>query len=156
MTMTGSTRQIGRTACARVAVAALLALAGCGTGDDHVPGDQDDTQPYAGISEDEAISLTGTEPFWGGEVGGGRFLYSRPENIDGVSIPVERFAGRGGLSFTGMLDGTEVVLAVTEGECSDGMSDRSYPFTATLSLGDDLRSGCAWTEEHPYSGPEAP
>jgi uncharacterized membrane protein len=140
-----------------VLVAALsLLLAACGADSVGVPGNEDDTQPFSAIGEDDSISLTGTEPFWGGEVGGGRFLYTTPENIDGVSIPVERFAGRAGVSFTGTLDGSDVVLAVTEGECSDGMSDRTYPYTATLSLGDDLRGGCAWTEDQPFTGPAAP
>ena len=45
---------------------------------------------------------------------------------------------------------------VTPGECSDGMSDRTYPFTVTLLLGEEQRTGCAWTDLQPYSGPETP
>jgi len=36
------------------------------------------------------------------------------------------------------------------------MSDRTYPFTATLKIGDDTRNGCAWTEREPFSGPQHP
>ena len=128
-------------------------LASCGAEPAGVlPGDSGDTRPYAGVSENEAIHLTGTEPFWGGDVVGGTFSYSTPENIDGTPIAVSRFAGRGGVSFSGELDGRSVDLAVTPGECSDGMSDRTYPFVATLKLGEETRNGCAWTDAQMYEG----
>ncbi|MES2699385.1 MAG: hypothetical protein V4647_07225, partial [Pseudomonadota bacterium] len=90
--------------------AALALLAACtspdspaGEADDSlpVPGEVDDAQPFSAIAEDEVIHFTGTEPFWGGEVTGGELTWSTPENIDGETIAVARFAGRGGLSFTG-------------------------------------------------------
>jgi len=67
---------------------------------------------------------------------------------------VSRFAGRGGLSFSGEMNGEALTLAVTPGACSDGMSDRTYPFVVTLRIGDDLRNGCGWTKTHPWSGAE--
>jgi uncharacterized membrane protein len=45
---------------------------------------------------------------------------------------------------------------ITPGVCSDGMSDRTYPFVATLRLGDETRNGCAWSENSPFVGPETP
>lgn len=144
-----------------VAVAApcLLLLAACqqhGAGSSALPGDDGDTAPYAGISEDETVRFTGTEPFWGGEVSGTALRYSTPENIDGATIEVVRFAGRNGLSFSGSLDGSDFVLAVTPGECSDGMSDRAYPFVANLQVTGETRAGCAWTDRQSYTGAEAP
>ena len=121
-----------------------------------VPGDTGETAPYAGIAEDEVLRFTGNEPFWGGEVAGGTLTYSTPENIDGTRIEVERFAGRGGLSYSGSLDGARFDMTVTELECSDGMSDRTYPFTVTLEIGEETRNGCAWSERHPFEGPEHP
>ena len=35
-------------------------------------------------------------------------------------------------------------LRVRPGKCSDGMSDRQFPMTAVLELGDATRTGCAW------------
>jgi uncharacterized membrane protein len=32
------------------------------------------------------------------------------------------------------------------------MSDRSYPFTATLTIGDELRNGCAYTDIQMFTG----
>ncbi|MEJ2456650.1 MAG: hypothetical protein P8Y58_00305 [Novosphingobium sp.] len=110
--------------------------------------------PFHAIAGDEAVKVTGTEPFWGGEVAGDRFLYTTPDNPDGAAVPVSRFAGRGGVSFSGELDGTMMTLAVTPGHCSDGMSDHTYPFVVTLRLGDALRHGCGWTERQPWSEAE--
>ena len=107
---------------------ALLSLAACHSGPDdsnaNVPGDSGSTQAYGEIAESETLRFTGTEPFWGGSVTGNSLIYSTPENQEGATIPVERFAGRNGLSFNGTLDGGEFVMAVTPGACSDGMSDR--------------------------------
>lgn len=116
----------------------------------------DDTRPYDGISESETLQFTGTEPFWGGEVSGTTLTYSTPENQDGTEIEVERFAGRGGIAFSGTLEGAAFEMMVTPLACSDGMSDRTYPFTVTLGIGEDKRNGCAWSEQHPFDGPEHP
>lgn len=138
-------------------LAPLLGLAACGPERDAaLPGDAEDTRPYTGISRDETLHVTGTEPFWAGEVTGGTFLYKTPDDQDGATITVDRFAGRNGLSFSGTLNDQKLVMAVTPGQCSDGMSDRTYPFTVTLRLGDETRSGCGWTEVQPFAGPASP
>lgn len=114
------------------------------------------TEPYAAIAADETIRFTGTEPFWGGEVTGERLTYTTPEDPDGTTIAVERFAGNSGLGFSGTLAGARFDMTVTEGACSDGMSDRTYPLTATLQVGEEQRQGCAWTEARPFTGPANP
>jgi uncharacterized membrane protein len=114
------------------------------------------TAPFAAIAADETIRFTGTEPFWGGTIRAGEMLYSTPENQEGQAIAVSRFAGNNGLGFSGSLDGRAVDLTVTPGSCSDGMSDRTYPFTVTLRLGEEQRSGCAWTDRTPFTGPANP
>lgn len=146
--------------------AALLAACQPDAGDSPVPEPgqvaadvaetSDDTRPYDGIREDETLQFTGTEPFWGGEVTGRTLTYKTPENQAGEVAEVERFAGRGGLSFTGMLDGKDFTMTVTPLSCSDGMSDRTYPFTVTLMIGEETRSGCGWTDRHPFEGPAQP
>ncbi len=102
------------------------------------------------------VHYTGTEPFWGGEVRGNSLTYSTPENVDGALLTVKRFPGRGGLSFSGELEGESFDLMVTPGQCSDGMSDRTYPFVATLQVAEDTRYGCAWTDVQRFTEPEAP
>lgn len=124
-------------------------------GDRDLPGDES-TRPYDGLGEDETLSFTGTEPFWGGEVRGTSLIYRTPEDQEGTEIEVTRFAGRGGMAFGGQLDGALFEMTATPLECSDGMSDRTYPFTVTLMIGSETRNGCGWTERQPFEGPEHP
>lgn len=114
------------------------------------------TEAYSGIAAGETVYFGGTEPFWGGQVSDGQLTYTTPDNIDGTVLPVERFAGNSGISLSGTLDGAAFDMTVTEGECSDGMSDRTYPFTVTLRIGEDMRFGCAHTDARPFTGPENP
>jgi Predicted membrane protein len=121
-------------------------VTGCHSGPDSaLPGDSDDHAPFHGIDDGDSIHLIGTEPFWGGSIAKDKLTYTTPENPKGNVIQVSRFAGRGGLSYSGELNGSALTLAVTPGTCSDGMSDRAYPFAATLRIGEKLRQGCAWT-----------
>lgn len=139
-------------------IAAALSLAACHSGEHggQVPGDANSTQPYDGIAPGEVLRLIGTEPFWGGQIAGGTLTYTTPENERGDVVALRRFAGRGGLSFSGTLDGAPLDLSVTPGACSDGMSDRSFPFTVTLQVRGALRQGCAWSDAHPFKGAEKP
>jgi uncharacterized membrane protein len=121
-----------------------------------LPGNDESTAPYDGIAGDETLRFTGTEPFWGGEATGTSLTYSTIDDPEGTAIAVERFAGRGGMSFAGLLGGQDFEMMVTELACSDGMSDRTYPFTVTLQIGSETRNGCGWTERMPFEGPEAP
>ena len=118
--------------------------------------DANETAAFSGIAASETVHFTGTEPFWGGRVAASALTYSTPEVPDGTDIAVARFAGKGGVSWNGTYSGARFVLAVTPGDCSDGMSDRSYPFVATLEVAGEQRSGCAWTDRQPFSGPANP
>lgn len=113
-------------------------------------------QTFDAIAPGETIRLVGTEPFWGGTVTGTEFLYTHLENQTGERIAVKRFAGNSGLGFSGTRNGQPLDLMITRGVCSDGMSDRSFPYTATLRLGVEQRSGCAWTDRQPFTGPDEP
>ena len=132
-------------------IPASLVLAACQSGEG-APGTQP-TQAFDAIAPGETIYLTGTEPFWAGEISGDTARYSTPENQQGTAFDVTRFAGNNGLAITGRMDGLPFDLTVTPGRCSDGMSDRSYPYTATLLIGDDQREGCAWTDVQGFDGP---
>ena len=134
---------------------AALALAGCSGKDDPGPGSLQ-SSTFDGIADAEVVHYTGTEPFWGGAAGSGMATYSTPENPDGAEFPVDRFAGNNGLGISGTIGGAGFDLTITPGECSDGMIDRTYPFTATLLIGNEQRQGCAWTESQPFTGPEMP
>lgn len=138
-----------------LALISPLLLGACGANSDKpdLPGDD---RPYSDIAADETVHFTGTEPFWGGQVSGATLTYTTPDKPEGEVIIADRFEGRGGLSWSGKLGETAFTMTVTPAECSDGMSDRTYPFVATLQIGEELRSGCAWSDTQPYSGRDLP
>ncbi len=140
-----------------IALGAVAVLSACSqpTGDI-----SRDAQPFDGIAESASITTLGTEPFWGVDIepegDGYTARYSSPENLEGTTFPVTRFAGNNGISFSGERDGEAVLIALTPGECSDAMSDRTYPYTATVSIGDGTLRGCGYTSDQPFTGDEMP
>ena len=129
------------------ALAVALLLSACGDGGE-AGGDQR-TEPFDGIAAGETVLATGGPPVWTGEVRDSTFIFGRLERAETIRVPVERFAGNNGLSFTGELDGRPVLLMVTPGECNDGMSEVLYPYVATLDLAGERHEGCAWTDAQP-------
>ncbi len=111
---------------------------------------------FDAVAPEEVVTLVGNEPFWNLTVEGTSGRWSTPENQPGTQVTLERFAGNGGLSFTGALDGKPFTATLTPGSCSDGMSDRRYPFVATIALGGETLQGCGYTTMQPFTGPEAP
>lgn len=127
-------------------------LAGCS----ETPGGiSRDSQPFEQIAEDAKISVGGTEPFWALAIypttNGYEARYSAPELPEGETFPVTRFAGNNGLGFSGKWAGAPVNVAITPGDCSDQMSDRTYPYTATVQLDEVTLFGCAHTDQEPFA-----
>ncbi len=113
-------------------------------------------ETFAAVAPDEVITLTGTEPFWGVRIAGGQANYANPDHPEGYDFAVERFAGNNGLGFSGTMEGAAVTITLTPGACSDGMSDRTYPYVATIALGDETLRGCGYTDRQPFTGDAAP
>ncbi len=132
--------------------AVFLAVAACNQPPATAPDESATTRAFAGIGEHETVHFLGNEPFWGGQISDGEATYTTPEDPQGTRFAVQHFAGNAGLGFSGQMAGRSFDLAVTRGQCSDGMSDRTYPFTATLRIGEESRNGCAWTDSHPFTG----
>ncbi|GAB5349824.1 COG3650 family protein [Alteriqipengyuania sp. 357] len=133
-------------------ICTTLLLAACQTEDTAgAPGNA--PEGFTGIEENETVEFIGTEPFWSGSVTGTQLVYKTPEDIAGAAIEVKRFAGQGGLGYSGQLEGVPFDMTVTPGACSDAMSERSYPYTVTLRIGSNIRRGCAWTQGEPFDGP---
>lgn len=109
------------------------------------------SQKFDVIAAGETIRLVGTEPFWSGTITGGAFSYSTPDNATGDRYAVKRFAGLNGLGFSATEPGRAVDIVITAAPCSDGMSDRRFPFTAIVQIGGQSRQGCGWTDRQPYA-----
>lgn len=145
-------------ACRRSLLLAAAALAACAPASPEQEGriTTNKAAPYAGIAPDEAITLTGAEPFWTIAIAQGSATFTTPENPAGSVFAVSRFAGNNGLGFTGTLGDQAVAITVTPGQCSDAMSDRAYPFTATIKLGEESLAGCGYTDQQGFTGVAAP
>ncbi|GAA0755518.1 putative membrane protein [Erythromicrobium ramosum] len=111
---------------------------------------------FDAVAPEEAVTLTGTEPFWTLAIAAGEGVWTTPENQPGTRFAVKRFAGNNGLGFSGELDSKPLTATLTPGECSDGMSDRRFPFVATIALGGETFEGCGYTTSQPFTGDEAP
>ncbi|MFO6430581.1 COG3650 family protein [Erythrobacter sp. W302b] len=111
---------------------------------------------FDAVTPEDAVTLTGTEPFWTLAIAAGEGVWTTPDNQPGTRFAVQRFAGNNGLGFSGELDGKPLTATLTPGACSDGMSDRRFPFVATIALGGETFKGCGYTTRQPFTGEEAP
>ena len=84
----------------------------------------------------------GTEPFWDARVDGDALVFTTPDNQPGTTMRGRRVPSLVGYVFVGTHEGREFHLGLTPGECSDGMSDNRYEFTATFIYGDVTYKGC--------------
>jgi uncharacterized membrane protein len=89
------------------------------------------------------LRALGTEPFWSARIDGDALTYTTPEDQKGQRATLSRRDQASGTELSGKLGGAAVHIMVTKRSCSDGMSDRTYPFTVVLTLGSDRREGCA-------------
>lgn len=89
------------------------------------------------------ITAIGTEPFWSVHIEKGVLTYNTPEIPVGIEAPVGRKDQADRTVFSATIDGAPLVLEVTYGDCSDGMSDTNYPMAVTRRIGDDIQHGCA-------------
>jgi uncharacterized membrane protein len=141
-----------RKAFALIAATAFM-LVGCAQSKDGI---DPKGKTFDGIGPGEVITLAGTEPFWSIQIEGEKASYSNPEHPEGLAFSVARFAGNNGLGLTGTLFDEPLTITLTPGQCSDGMSDRAFPYVATVALGEEILRGCAYTDKQPYKGDTAP
>lgn len=112
------------------AIAAMLMTAGCAS------------VPPAGDFPGRLRAL-GTEPFWSIEIDGNRIAYSTADQPEKRVAQLTRRSSPSGLVLDGALDGRRIEIAIMRGACSDGMSDREYPYRTSVRLGAALLKGCA-------------
>lgn len=111
---------------------------------------------FDAVAPDEVISLIGTEPFWAIRIDKGQANYANPQHPEGWDFAVGRFAGNNGLGFTGVREGQAITITLTPGQCRDAMSDRTYPFVATVDLGEETLRGCGYTDRQGFTGEATP
>lgn len=98
----------------------------------------------AGVDLSKPVRALGTEPFWAVELTGPEMVYSGVDRAE-QRAPQPKAVIQGTMAtfegVTGAGASLSVMLAATE--CSDGMSDRTYPLSAIVRIGDETLTGCA-------------
>lgn len=98
----------------------------------------------AGVDLGQPVRALGTEPFWSLEIAPDGLTFTgvdRPEARTANPGPVVQGAAAEWTARAA--DGAEWRVTLTGADCSDGMSDRTYPLTARLKIGDETLTGCA-------------
>lgn len=140
-------------------IAAGLSVAGCYDREDNAPqpAPQPTTAAMLGdVDLSRPVRAVGTEPFWGVEITPDALVYTRLDQPDqrapnrGVTVQgtVATFT-----TTTNLNRPLNVSLIATE--CSDGMSDRTYPLTARVQIGDQTLTGCAASASALTAAPES-
>ena len=128
------------------AVLAVLALAACSPAEEPAP-PPEAPQPapvLGGVDLAKPVRALGTEPSWSVELTGTEMVYTTPEPPEQrAPQPNPLVQGTTATWEAETADGTALSVTLIATECSDGMSDRTYPLTAMVKLGDLELTGCA-------------
>ena len=130
-----------------VASLAGLALTACSPEPDGRAGPAPAPEPapsLGGVDLSRPVRLLGTEPFWSIDLTGSEIVYAgadRPEQRGPQPEPT--IQGTVATFETTTTAGTPIAITLTATECSDGMSDRTYPLTALVQMGEESLMGCA-------------
>ena len=96
------------------------------------------------------LQAAGVEPFWGVKVEGEALAYTTPETMVAPrALQAARSVDAEGLHLVGEDGGRPFRLDVRREACSDGMSDRQYPFSASWLLEGNVSKGCAFDPASP-------
>lgn len=130
-----------------LAAASVLVLSACSQADETPVPAVEAPQPtpvLAGVDLSQPIRALGTEPFWGLEFTGTELVYSTPEPPElRARQPEPVVQGTVATFETSTAAGVALKATLSATECSDGMSDRTYPLTAIVEIGGQTFTGCA-------------
>lgn len=129
-----------------VLIAAALLITACGQSP---MGSAEEAPPPAdapitvGPDYSGDFDAVGTEPFWNVKVRADGMTLARPDHPDvATGNSGVRIDGEQGV-FDTTAGETRLVLRLTPGECSDGMSDRRYGYLAEVWIDGETLKGCA-------------
>lgn len=93
----------------------------------------------------QPLDLAGTEPFWAVQIRPSGISFSGPDRPSLTGANQGPAASDGGAVWRLTAGGTPLTIRLRRETCSDGMSDRVYPFAATVTVGDEVLKGCGAT-----------
>lgn len=142
--------------------AAAFVLAACspeapGGGEAQPPADAPAPAPAPAADPGAAFrvdfSARGNEPFWRVDIKGTDVVLTRPDAAAATATNAGLAATANQAIWTAQAGATPVTVTVTAGDCSDGMSDLKYGYTARVVWGGEALNGCAFpTAAEPREG----
>ena len=88
------------------------------------------------------LNLNGTEPFWAVKIRGTGIALTRPDAPERDFANAAKAEANGEATWTANDAGGSIVVKLSAGSCSDGMSDKTYPYSAVVTLGAETLKGC--------------
>ena len=128
------------------AALSVLALAACSPAEAPAPppAAPEPAPVLGGVDLAKPVRALGTEPFWSVELTGTEMVYTTPEPPgQRARQPDPLIRGTTAIWEAETADGTMLKVTLVATECSDGMSDRTSPLTAMVTVGDRALTGCA-------------
>ena len=133
-----------------IPVSCALALYGCNKRAERdvaagAPG-QGSSATSSRASDTLTFHVIGTEHFWGLDLGPSGIRFTTPEDTFGIRFPpVAADASGDTLHWMASVERATLDARVWPGTCSDGMSDRAWPYHATVHVDTIAYHGCAET-----------
>ena len=99
------------------------------------------------------FSARGNETFWGVDIKGTDIVLTRPDAPAATATNAGLAATDRQAVWTAQAGATAVTVTLTKGDCSDGMSDLKYGYTARVVWGAETLEGCGFpTADQPREG----
>lgn len=109
--------------------------------------------PSGSIDISKGMTAIGTEPFWGLTIDGTRMKLTRPDKPDLLAEAPGAVIQAGRATWIAKAaDGQQITVVLYASDCSDGMSDRAYAFTAEVAMINETLRGCAYRTSDPPKG----
>ena len=128
------------------AVLSVLVLAGCSPAEEPASSPEPPLPAavLGGVELAGPLRAIGTEPGWSVDLTGTEMVYTAPEAPEQrAPRPEPVVQGTTATWEAETAAGTRLKVTLIATECSDGMSDRTYPLTAMVTVGDRALTGCA-------------
>lgn len=92
----------------------------------------------------EPLRALGTEPFWALDVDSSGLRFITPEDTSGIRLPpIAATIVADTVLWSGQTERAAIEARVWAEKCSDGMSDREYPYTSRVIIAGTTYRGCA-------------
>lgn len=126
-----------RTCLAFCGASAMLTLAACAT----LPAA--DTGAGLPVGADKSYFAMGTEPGWTAEITPTQINYAGNYGETQIRVPVSKATQRpGGVQYSGSANGQTIEVDILYAQCNDGMSDRRYQHSVSLTANGTTYKGC--------------